>query len=111
MHEEDRIYQFIKGLKPAIKTKVKIEDPKTLDEAISLADRVDSSIWEPRRKGTSHRRKKNTWRRVENVSEPMDIGAVESYKPKKFDKSNVECYRCHQKGHFKRECPLKGQHQ
>ncbi|GKG33817.1 ribonuclease H-like domain-containing protein, partial [Tanacetum coccineum] len=28
--------------------------------------------------------------------------------PVGFDKSKVECYNCHKKGHFARECRLKG---
>jgi hypothetical protein len=41
------------------------------------------------------------------------IEKLESQREKQFrrpfDKRNIQCYKCHQKGHFARECPVSGE--
>lgn len=68
--------------------------PKTLEQAVKLLNNYRSGIPKYRPKGG---------RSDENVA--FVQGGEEK---KKKDKSHIECYNCHEKGHYASECPSKG---
>ena len=43
--QRDRLFEFIKGLKPAIKERVQIQNPTTFDEAVRLAETYDNLLF------------------------------------------------------------------
>ena len=105
---------FLNGLNEGpVRTQLFREHPKTMEKAISLALEEDFSQRQakleyaaPFRRNTGNSPFKNPKREGRNPSgpEPMDLSSLTGgeYSP---NKSNVTCFKCQKKGHYKRECP------
>lgn len=105
MDENDRIHRFIRGLKPEVRIHVKLQQPTTLHDAVELAIKADSMVWE-RGRSFGNARPFNTSNsrgaphsRI-NGPAPMELGAVEQQKPK----TPLKCFYCHKLGHKRLEC-------
>jgi len=48
MHEEDQVYQYIKGLKPSIASLVALQQPNNLLDVQGLADIADTIQYQQR---------------------------------------------------------------
>jgi predicted AAA+ superfamily ATPase len=125
------IDRYIRGLKPQTRLELELKEPKSLNEAIKLADRFDQISF-PKTKQypgfyENHVRSPFATSRYESGSEPMQLDALEINairngrplrKPQQFQKLSIEervhlqklgaCFKCRQPGHMARQCPANG---
>ena len=113
---------FYQGLKAEVKDELyKADRPDTLTEYITMTVKIDEREYERRKERAEDRRKgrqtshdpyyPNKFNPKGRQSQgkrystsygtragPMELGAAQ------INKKEVECYNCHKKGHFAREC-------
>ena len=123
LSQGDLLHKFTRGLKPMIRKEVELRDPSTLDEAVKMAERADvieMSYRTNRRNGFYNGGYNGGFKgrtfndsRVppnrDNGPVPMELGAVQGSQGqrrerKPRDMSQIECYNCHKKGHYKFQC-------
>ena len=110
MHEEDHIYQYIKGLKPNVASLVAIQQPNTLLEAQGLADTADTIQFQQftcrtfGNQDTEQPRNRPTYR----GPAPMDLDAIGKLTDAERERlrKNGGCFRCRKTGHLARDCTL-----
>lgn len=91
MSENDKLHRFMSGLKAAHRKDVELREPKTLQEAIRLADRADSVMtFTPYQHGPTPD--------STNEAIPMDLNVMRPAR---------KCYACGQPGHLARNCTKK----
>lgn len=117
----DSVYQ---GLKDEVKDEI-AKIPKRPDsylKMIEIAVRIDNRLYERR---MERRHRGTTWRPPTHHQQrranqgarrhdpygpmPMELDATAEYKKYdkkkvRFDKATIECYNCHKKGHYAKEC-------
>ena len=122
MHDEELLDRFTRGLKPRTRMEVTMRDPRTFEEAVKLADRMDS-LYTP---GFGlDRQPKGRFASVANPTPisfrpanpdsdpvPMEIDALRRRLPPLTDSERDRlrkiggCFRCRQTGHIATNCPL-----
>ena len=111
MHEEDRIYAYLKGLKPAVANQVAMQQPTTLIIAQSLATTTDTIQFQhmPRRPVFNHRPADRAPHRAEyRGPAPMDLDAISKLTNDERERlrKNGGCFRCRKTGHLARDCTM-----
>ncbi|MGN6618759.1 MAG: hypothetical protein ACTHJ5_16415, partial [Ilyomonas sp.] len=132
--ESEKLDKFVRGLKSHVQRAVLIEDPLTVNEAMAVAQRIDSIYYRSNTMnykddgGDGNQRNK---RRGNNGYAPMELDNVEmvdvnapaivnaihvnnpvrnkqlSPEDKKRCRINKLCFNCKQPGHISRNCPKK----
>lgn len=122
MHDEELLDRFTRGLKPRTRMEVTMRDPRTFEEAVKLADRMDS-LYTPgfgldrQPKGRFASAANPTpipFRPANPASDPvpMEIDALRRRLPPLTDSERDRlrkiggCFRCRQTGHIATNCPL-----
>lgn len=128
-NDEALAAQFYRGLKDVVKDEIARGDrPSTTDAMYALAIKIDERLYErllekkgkfvPRGANTKAKRDLPEWRNDYYGPQKMQLDATQG-KPgskgqkkgqkKSKDKSQVECYGCGKKGHYKNECKARKQ--
>ena len=106
IHPSDVVYRFLQGLKPTIRLHVELQRPATLDDAITLAQTVDSTLFSIRQHTTTPitTRPSPTY-----GPQPMELGTLRALTPEERTKLMKEgkCFKCRQPGHLARDCLTK----
>lgn len=76
MREEEKLDKYLRDLKNDIRIQVELQDPKSLDEAATLAERVDA-IMSRRGRGQQSYRSGPKSNRDDGGVVPMEIDAVQ----------------------------------
>ena len=101
--EDTKVSTFMTGLNDGpVKTYLFRAYPETLEEAISLAIQEDFSLNQAYVHSHTYRQPRNQPVRERDMSEPMDISAVE-VRPQQ-GRRQPTCHRCQKAGHLAYEC-------
>jgi hypothetical protein len=123
MNEKDRVHRFLAGLRPEVRIHVELKSPVSLSDAVELAIKADSLMWQTRKQRFvpmssnfqpfSHQQQPAP----RDSPTPMELGAVADARridssnsarrqeKSKQSKSAVRCYYCRRLGHYQRNCP------
>ena len=130
MAEKDKIFYFTSGLQDRTKAHVQIQSPKTLDEAIEIAEKYETFVFNNgnnnknvfssnTKKIFMHKKARHPFRgkpQRNGYSKQQKSRYVSYDKSKKHDQKNIytkqtesskdiTCYLCNEKGHIKSQCP------
>ncbi|GAQ89857.1 hypothetical protein KFL_005690110 [Klebsormidium nitens] len=124
VQDEELLDRFVRGLKPRTRMEVTMRDPSTFDEAVKLADRMDSLFTpgfgldrQPKGRFNSTNPIPILPRPANPVADPvpMEIDALRRRLPPLTDAERDRlrkiggCFRCRQTGHIETNCPLNTQ--
>ena len=75
----EKLDRFVRGLKPSVREKVDIEDPQTVDEAMQIAQRIDSIQWTNRNRQREHgqRNRYHTAYRSSSVKREFNAAVIQ----------------------------------
>lgn len=110
--EEYLIQKYIKGLKPRIKLAVVGQNPRTLEDATQIAQRVDMLTYQkhPQHSPPSQQfHQRNAPRQQQRpIHDPMDLDNIRLQKLTSGEKERLKkegcCFRCRQPGHLAKNC-------
>ena len=130
IEEPSFLDKFICGLKPKTRTEVELHDPQTLTDAVRLADRYDTIVYQQSHLASPPRSSPQEDTRgepmqldalqaaVDDMANPVQIDALRTKaRTSKLGKLTDEerahlrsinaCFKCRKTGHMARECPTK----
>ena len=104
--EDDLVHKFLNGLKPRIQIFTRPHHPKTLDEAMTIADDIEASHYNINRHGGNQAR--SGYGAKGKDVDTMRIGAV-GLSPSEKQRVIVQglCFKCLKPGHNAAECKNK----
>ena len=104
MGEADRLFAYIRGLKPQVAALVQVSNPATVAAAAITAENVDAIYWEHRPKTTSV---PWTSKSSHTGPAPMEVDALAPLTDQQRDelRKRGACFRCRKPGHVARNCP------
>lgn len=108
MSEDDRIYHYIRGLKPNTAAHVRAAQPLTLQDAIEKASTYDHAVFQRGRRTGSSALRRNFTTTSPQAPDHMDIDHVNvqprtTSQPQRENRTIV-CYKCQKPGHIARYC-------
>ena len=113
--------RFTAGLKPPVREKIEIDDPKTLERAMFVAHRVDTIHHRAQQRANNAQPSSATASPVQDNAVPMELGAMRPQqgqqqrrrypaKLKPGERAHLaaqgRCFRCRGDGHWHANCPL-----
>mmetsp|Transcript_27406 Transcript_27406/g.59946 ORF Transcript_27406/g.59946 Transcript_27406/m.59946 type:complete len:142 (+) Transcript_27406:2-427(+) len=125
--------RYVAGLKPHIRKELELREPKTYEEAVRLAERLDAigkmhtsgyASYQPAMRNTHHIPYASASTSRQSAARdgpvPMDLGMIQrvperkpqSFKPLTFEERQRlrrmnACFLCRQTGHTKNNCPMR----
>ena len=107
--EEQKIYFFLRGLKPEIQARTRTLKPSTLARAMDIADEADRA--NSHAFGHTGRFNKTLVRESRSLNgpgssngpQPMQIGAISPYEQQQLRQQN-RCFYCRKQGHQAKDC-------
>lgn len=98
--------RFVRGLKPEVRAKVRLERPDTLHEAMEVADQVDRVMY---KNGAAREPFIRSMRPRPSGPVPMELGALSTTTLTQEEKQEClrrgACFHCQRAGHRARQCP------
>ena len=98
--------RFVRGLKPDVRAKVRLERPNTLHGAMEVADQVDRALY---KNGASRETFVRPMRPRATDPVPMELGALATSTLTLEEKQEClrrgACFNCQRAGHRARQCP------
>jgi chemotaxis protein histidine kinase CheA len=122
MAAPELLHRYISGLKPRTKEHLMINNPATLDDAMNMADRVDSTSYEARQAAGNHRGNRNNrrqqwsrpaYRPAPQGPTPMELGAMQPQRrrltpqERQYLINNNGCFYCRKLGHTLQQCKMR----
>lgn len=118
----EKLRRFLAGLKPRVRMEVDLRNPSTLEEAVTLAERIDDLTFQASKRLTSSRHDSSFHSSsAQDRPAPMDLSAmrVSNAPSRPFKKLSPEereqlrrdgkCFYCREVGHISIKCPRKNQ--
>ena len=115
LSEAEKLDRFKRGLRPRTRQEVELRDPRNLDEAERLADRIDSTLFMKSTRTPFISRTEIF--RGSNSNEgptPMEIDAIGNYQQRQEKRitdterarflASGSCFNCGEKGHMAKGC-------
>ena len=90
--EAEKLDKYIRGLKSAIREKVELDEPRTLADAMSKAQRIDSITYHSRMMHGTEHTSTNTYRTSTADSTPMELGMVHGDKDADTDSEALNAF-------------------
>ena len=123
--EDQQIYQFLKGLKPEIQARTRTHKPKTLADAMDIADEADRANYHAyhgrdSRTASYGRSAPSYGRSAPQGPTPMVLGAATAAAPARAAailapqelqrlRQQNRCFECRKEGHLAKDCPKRKQ--
>ena len=109
--DDEKLDRFIRGLKPNVREKVEIENPSTMDEAASLAERIDTITYR-QRTPAYHPIIRTPPTTNDNGAIPMELDFIQGRSIlTDAERARLRrvggCFYCRELGHMSRDCPRK----
>jgi Retrotransposon gag protein len=111
MSEEDKIYEFTRGLHPAAQMQIHLRDPEMLEEAMSIAiahDQAYRTTYNSNNRNDSKKskfEKKTNENPNPNTSKELDVISNKPTIDWERIKKEGRCVRCLERGHIGINCP------